>query len=86
MTVSWAEETKESRPVGSRLRQAFAIVVVANLLFPALNGILGIFFENKLAFVIWLFGAALLVLIQKRVFSGKTSIVLDQPGMAFCSD
>ena len=61
MTVSWAEETKESRPVGSRLRQAFAIVVVANLLFLALNGILGIFFENKLAFVIWLFGAALLV-------------------------
>ena len=61
MTVSWAEETKESRPAGSRLRQAFAIVVVANLLFPALNGILGIFFENKLAFVIWLFGAALLV-------------------------
>ena len=61
MTVSWAEETKESRPVGSRLRQAFAIVVVANLLFPALNGILGIFFENKLAFVIWLFAAALLV-------------------------
>ena len=61
MTVSWAEETKESRPVRSRFRQAFAIVVVANLLFPALNGILGIFFENKLAFVIWLFAAALLV-------------------------
>ncbi len=60
MTVSWAE-SKESRPVGSRLRQAFAIVVVANLLFPALNGILGIFFENKLAFVIWLFAAAMLV-------------------------
>ncbi len=61
MTVSWAEESKESRPARSRLRQAFAIVVVANLLFPALNGILGIFFENKLAFVIWLFAAALLV-------------------------
>ena len=27
-----------------------------------------------------------LVLIRKRVFSGKTGIVLDQPGMAFCSE
>ncbi len=61
MTVSWAEETAASRPVRSRLRQACAIVVVANLLFPALNGILGIFFEHSLAFLIWLFAAFMLV-------------------------
>ncbi len=60
MTVSWAE-SKESRPVGSHLRQAFAIVVVANLLFPAVNGILGIFFEHSLVSLIWLFAAAFLV-------------------------
>ena len=30
-------------------------------MFPALNGILDIFFEHKLAFLIWLFAAALLV-------------------------
>ncbi len=60
MTVSWAE-SKESRPVGSHLRQAFAIVVVANLVFPAVNGILGIFFEHSLVSLIWLFAAAFLV-------------------------
>ncbi len=61
MTVSWAEESKESRPARSRLRQAFAIVVVANLLFPALNGILGVFFEHSFVSLIWLFAAAFLV-------------------------
>ena len=61
LTVSWAEERKESRPVRSRLGQACVIVVLANLLFPALNGILDIFFEQGLAFLIGLFAAAMLV-------------------------
>ena len=63
MTVSWAEESKGTRPVRSRLRQACAIVVVANLLFPALTGVLEIFFEQSLSFLIWLFAAALLVTV-----------------------
>ena len=63
MTVSWAEESKGARPVRSRLGQACTIIVVANLLFPALMGILDVFFGDSLSFLIWLFAAALLVTV-----------------------
>ncbi len=63
MTVSWAEESKGINPVRGRLGQAVAIIVVANLLFPAVMGILEIFFEQSLSFLIWLFAAALLVTV-----------------------